>query len=299
VKGARFDDVAVTVQRLAVLVGAGIAPVSAWRHAARSAGTSLDDVIASLDSAQDIPARVAAHARAGPPAERTAWAALAAVWAVAAHTGAPLSATLDRAATVLRGLAESAREVEIALAGPTATSRVVLALPAVGVLLGVLLGFDMAQAFASAPGLVCVALAGILISVAVRWNRRLLLWAREIDATPGIGFELVAVALAGGGSVDGAVAVVADACTLSGLELRDDVDAVLEFATAAGVPVIALLRAEADQARREARSAAAMRAARLESRLLLPLGVCVLPAFVLVGVVPIAVAILSSTSLAG
>ena len=292
-----FDEVASIVQRLAVLTGAGIGPVSAWGHVARAV-PSLDS-IGAAESAPDLGERIATHARAGPGAEASAWAVLAAVWSVATHSGAALAPTLDRTADVLRGLAESSRQVEVALAGPAATSRVVLGLPAVGVLMGVLLGFDMAGAFASVPGLLCLVSAGILITVAVRWNRRLLRWARDLDATPGIGFELFAVALAGGGSIDRATAQVAEACTLAGLELHDDVEGVLDFAASAGVPLIALLRAEADQARREARTIAALRAARLETRLLVPLGLCVLPAFVLVGVVPIALAILSSTSLVG
>jgi tight adherence protein B len=74
---------------------------------------------------------------------------------------------------------------------------------------------------------------------------------------------------------------------------------VLGFARDAGVPVSVLLRSESDRRRRTARSLAARRAAELETRLLLPLGLCVLPAFVLVGVAPIALAIVSSTGIGG
>ena len=63
-----------------------------------------------------------------------------------------------------------------------------------------------------------------------------------------------------------------------------------------GVPAVVLLRSEADGRRRAARvRSRPARAAELETRLLLPLGLCVLPAFVLLGVVPIALAIVSST----
>lgn len=296
----RFDRVAAVVQRLAVLTAAGIPPLSAWRHVA----SGIEDervlaIVEGLSSAHDLPARLSRAAHAGPVAERSAWRALAAVWIIATETGAALAPTLDRSAEVLRSLAQSAREVEVALAGPVATSRVVLALPAVGVLLGVLLGFDVWGAFTSIPGLICLAFGGILIVVAVRWNRRLLQWAREIDATPGLSFELLAVALSGGSSIDGASRVAADACAQAGVDPPgDEVRAVVDFARDAGVPLVALLRAEADEVRRRSRAAAAQRAAQLESRLLLPLGLCILPAFVLLGVVPIALAILSSTALA-
>jgi tight adherence protein B len=283
-----FEAVAVVVQRLAVLTAAGIPPLPAWRYAA-------PEVVADLNSPTGLPDRIAREAQARP-AEDSAWRALACIWSVASESGAPLAPTLERTAETLRGLGQSARDIETALAGPRATSRIVMALPAVALLLGLVLGFDVVGALVSSAGLVCLASGGILTAVAVRWNARLLRWARETDATPGLGFEVHAIALAGGASIDRARTRVAEASRAAGLVLRDDVLEVIEFAAAAGVPVVALLRAEAEERRRSARAAAAARAARLESRMLLPLGLCVLPAFVLVGVVPIAIAILSSTA---
>lgn len=313
-----FDALAVLVQRLAVLTAAGVPAVSAWRHVA--AGDPAGPAVAiarGLDNATELPERLAARARTGadrggraggPGGARgsggaggpdgSAWGVLAAVWAVAAESGTALAPALERTADVLRGLGAAARDVEVALAGPLATSRIVLALPGIALLLGPLLGFDVLSALASPPGLACAGGAGILIALAVRWNRRLLAWARERDATPGLACELFAIALSGGMSIDRARGVVDTACRTAGLP-GDGADEVLAFARDAGVPVVALLRAEADAARREARAASAERAARLETRLLLPLGLCLLPAFVLVGVVPMALAILSSTALAG
>jgi tight adherence protein B len=177
---------------------------------------------------------------------------------------------------------------------------VVLALPAIGLALGMLLGFDVIGALVTPAGAVCVAAGGILIVVAVRWNRRLVRAARDLDATPGLTFDLFAIALAGGASIDRAAVLVADACGRAGLAPPDEaVDAVLEFARTAGVPAVTLLRSEADGRRRAARALAARRAVELETRLLLPLGLCVLPAFVLLGVMPIALAIVSSTAIEG
>jgi tight adherence protein B len=70
---------------------------------------------------------------------------------------------------------------------------------------------------------------------------------------------------------------------------------VLELAQRAGVPAAALLRAAAEDVRDDAAAAGLAAAERLSVRLVLPLGVCVLPAFVLVGVVPVVVGVLSST----
>ena len=56
-----------------------------------------------------------------------------------------------------------------------------------------------------------------------------------------------------------------------------------------------LLRAEAFRVRRAARADGAARAAALGVRLMLPLGVCVLPAFVLLGVAPLMISVISGT----
>lgn len=291
-----FAAVADIAQRLAVLTAAGVPASSAWRHIALHSGDDRVRVIAE-GPADELPERIGAAAATGPAEERPAWGVLAAVWATAADAGAALAPTLDRSAGVLRSLADSAREVEVALAGPVATSRIVLALPAVGVLMGMLLGFDPVGAFVTVPGAVCLAAGAALIAAGVRWNRRLVRWAREVDPTPGLDCDLLAIALSGGGSVERARRLAADAATRAGIDVAGaGVDDVLEFSSTAGVPVVALLRAQADEQRRAARAAAATRVARLESRLLLPLGLCVLPAFVLLGVAPVAIAILSSTA---
>ncbi|HWH25549.1 MAG TPA: hypothetical protein VNT53_02740 [Pseudolysinimonas sp.] len=326
-----FEAAAVAVQRLAVLLDAGLAPVSAWTHVAAAAsqasdvsrgsagageaGTVPHRVVDGLLAAHDIPERLRRAAVEAPPAEVSAWVAVAVVWAVATRAGAPLAPTLGRLAEVLRSLGQSARDIEVALAGPMATSRIVLALPLVGLGLGMLLGFDIFPVLITPPGIMCVVVGGGLVATGLAWNRRLVASARTRDATPGLSYELVAIALGGGSSVEGARRLVDEVyeevtqdVAASGASRRrdatpgstvplDDVDAVLSFARSAGVPVAALLRAEAEGCRRAARSDAARRAAELESRLLLPLGLCVLPAFVALGVAPIALAILSTTAL--
>ncbi|CAN5198414.1 hypothetical protein BH11ACT3_BH11ACT3_12970 [soil metagenome] len=300
----RFDETAGLVQRLAVVMEAGLSPVSALRHVAAAQTADrrsaiLDAVVDGVDSAHDVPDRLLDALTVAEPQERSAWAAVAAGWNVANASGAGLAPTLARLSDVLRALAQSSREVEVALAGPVATGRIVLALPAVGIGLGLVLGFDVVGAFATVPGLVCLVMGGALIALGVRWNRRLVRRARTVDATPGLGLDLLAVAASGGSALPRARELVDVALAETGLPALDSrVDATLRFALAAGVPVVALLRAEAEEERRAASSHAARLAAELESRLLLPLGLCILPAFVLLGVVPIALSIVSTTAVA-
>lgn len=75
-----------------------------------------------------------------------------------------------------------------------------------------------------------------------------------------------------------------------------EIDRILALSRAAGVPAAEVLRASAAMARQRARTDGRMRAARLSSALLLPLGVCVLPAFILLGVAPMLMGVLSSSA---
>jgi len=285
-------SVAARVLRLAVLLEAGLDPLAAWRYLA--ADDPVAARIAEVDGADRLPAAILAATRDGP--DSVDWACVAAAWRVAADAGAPLAATLGRLGEVLAAADDARRDVAIALAGPKATSRVVLALPVIGLLGGVLLGVDTLGVLATTPpGWFCLLAGGALILIARRWMARLVARAREADPTPGLARELIAVAISGGGSADAALAAVAEALAEASLSTSNDAAATLEFARTAGVPVAALLRAEAREERRDAQAEARMRIAALGTRLLLPLGLCVLPAFVALGVAPLLLAMIGST----
>ncbi|WP_448630345.1 type II secretion system F family protein [Cellulomonas soli] len=66
-----------------------------------------------------------------------------------------------------------------------------------------------------------------------------------------------------------------------------ELDRALEVSWSTGAAAGPTLRAAADRLRRDARSHAREAAARLGVRLVLPLGLCFLPAFVLLGLVPV------------
>jgi tight adherence protein B len=116
---------------------------------------------------------------------------------------------------------------------------------------------------------------------------------------PGLAAELVAIALGGGSSGERAVELVTAAVERVGLDLSVSADVwhILDLSRRAGVPAGELLRSEAESSRRAARAEGAARAARLGSLLMIPLGVCVLPAFLVLGVVPMVLSLLSSTGL--
>lgn len=287
--------VASVAQRLAVLLGAGVAPASAWGYLEPSPVVAR--VVSSRADAPHVAEVILEASLSLPALEAGGWRGLAAAWSVATEVGAPLAPSLRDYARSLRSLAQVQRDVEVALAAPVATARMVMVLPAIGVLFGMVLGFDTAGTlFATPLGWGCLAVGGGLIALAMRWNRRLVRAAQPGEAAPGIECDLMAIAVSGGGSLDSARAVLDEALALFLLPaIPSRVEGVLDLSRRAGVPAAELLRGEADEARRSARAAAQEKAAALSVRLMLPLGLCILPAFMVLGVFPLLVAVISST----
>lgn len=285
------------VQRLGVLLAAGLTPASAWRHASDGQEpTSLVGATAAHPSlVYDTPAAMAA-ASVDPP---VAWRALIGVWRVAAIVGAPLSEVLRGFADVLRDRHAAQREIEVALAAPRATARLVLWLPAAGVLLALLIGVDVVATVLNPLGGASLVAGLALVHAGRRWTSRLLAEAEPPPPTAGLGHELLAVAAGGGRPPEAALALVLDElaaveCPVSDGE-RAELVALVALSRRAGAPLGELARAEAREARATARDEARRTAERLGVRLMMPLGVCVLPAFLLIGVVPILLGIISST----
>ncbi|GAA4677050.1 type II secretion system F family protein [Frondihabitans cladoniiphilus] len=296
---ASSSSPAAVLDRLAVLLEAGVAPVAAWRH--------LAQVTEPPRLAERLTAVAAALERGSPGAEALAdgdaeWRQIAAAWHVAEVSGAPLGPCLRAIAEACRSTDQARRDADVALSGPIATARVVLALPLVGLLLGVVLGLDTVPVLVGTPvGWACLGGAAALIVAARRWNSDLVARARPADAVPGLELELLAVALGGGGAWSPARRLVREAldrwcASTADPGVEPEVDTLEALSERAGCPAAELLRNAADERRRDARARCAMKAERLGVMLMLPLGACILPAFVLLGVVPLIVALLSSTA---
>lgn len=309
--------VAETVLRIAVLLEAGVTPARAWDHLARqgdeqasrvvhaaAGGTRLDSAIASL-AAEPAPERRRRFRRTRADAvgesvqerERRMWAEVAAAWSIATTVGAPLAPALRSFADVLRDAAESADEIRVALAEPTSTARLLGWLPAVGIGLAFALGFDPLGTLLREPaGWACAAVGIGLLIAGRRWTSRLALAAHRDAAMPGMDADLTAIALSGGVSVSRARTLV-DAARGEDADDSVAVRDTLLLSEAAGVPAVELLRSAAALDRHRARVDGRLRAARLSTKLLLPLGVCTLPAFLCLGVAPMFLSILPSVSL--
>ncbi|WP_058729124.1 type II secretion system F family protein [Curtobacterium oceanosedimentum] len=261
------------LDRVAVLVAAGVPPPRAW------------GLVGGV-----------------PRADDPAWHDVLVVLRVAERTGAPSAGALRALAAAMRRSAAADRAVRVVLAGPRTSARVVLALPLLGLGLGSVWGAGAFEVLLARPaGWACCATAALLVVVGRYWSRRMIAVATPDGHVPGILLDAWAVALGAGGSWRSAERAVQE--SLQELDHRATADAaarhrldeVLALSRRAGVPAAALLRAAAEDLRDDAAAAGLAAAERLAVRLVLPLGVCVLPAFVLVGVVPVVVGVLSST----
>jgi len=285
-------EVAEVVRTLAVLLQAGAAPLTAWRHLAESGSTDAVQVLAEVEQGRALVDAI--RARGGT------WRLVGAAWGIAATVGAPSGEVLRAIAAALEQAGEIRAEISVALAEPAGTARLMLWLPLVGLLLGTALGFDTVTMLLTQPaGWICLVAGLGLLLIARAWTRSLVRGAAPAAGVPGIRAELLIVALAGGTAIPRARALVEQETVAEDdpATVEEAIERVLRLSAAAGVPAVELLRAEADRARRDARTAGRTRAARLSSRLLLPLGACTLPAFMLLGVAPLILSVLSTTPL--
>lgn len=286
------DAAGATVLRLAVLLQAGATPEAAWRHlgeADAAAGRIAQRAAAGTPLAEAI------EAEAGRGAE--VWRDVAAAWEIASTVGAPLADCLRSMAVALRDAREAQDDIRIALAEPAGTARLMTWLPLAGLVIGAALGFDVLGVLFTHPvGIACLVAGVGLLLLARAWTRRLVRSAQPPPGTPGMHAELTAIALSGGVSIERAERLVAEAPG-GARPGAEETAAVLALSRDAGIPGVELLRATAAHERQAARTEGRMRAARLGARLLLPLGVCTLPAFLCLGVAPMLLGVLSATPL--
>jgi type II secretion system F domain protein len=243
--------------------------------------------------------------------------------------GAPLATSLERAAEHAEERIDALLGRQSALAAPRATGRILSWLPLLGLGLGVLMGSDPVGVL---TGSVLGALTGLLgLGLAFagrRWTAALVHRA-EVESAASNGaeqtsnmppvdtalvLELLAAQLRAGLAPLAALGTLAEALNSRPLhtvcqrlqmgsswgsawsgsaagtfgELRD----ALAPAYTGGAPSTALLLSLADAHRLSERRAAERAAGKLSVALVVPLGLCSLPAFICLGIVPIIISLL-------
>ena len=218
--------------------------------------------------------------------------------------GAPLSEVLSRLAQLADRMAAHDESTTEAIAGPRMARKIIVFLPALAIPLTWVLGFDtVGVLFGSVVGWFLLALAALLTCAGHRWSRRMILRATEMSPTPGLYPRLLGLGLGAGVGVTRSRDIALEA--MSGTGIRELLDAAeidqtenfLNRAGSFGISVSAGLRALDSQCVDRCLHSAALRVRELGERLLLPLGVCTLPAFLTLAVVPAVISIMSSTRL--
>lgn len=236
------------------------------------------------------------------------------------RTGAPLAELLDRVESHHRGLSRLDNGAHAQAAGIRLTAMLLAALPLAALGLGHLIGADALGALLRTPlGTASTAAAVALQLAGLAWADRLArLRTRPLHDELAVSADLMAAALRAGAPVSAAVAGVGEVLEgpLSarlvqiGRELRAGVSPTQAWQRLADLaPARRLINA----ARRSAQSGAALsgalvrcaddlrsdaaherqaQAQRAAVLLVLPLGLCFLPAFVLGGLVPVVLAVL-------
>ena len=201
---------------------------------------------------------------------------------LAIQSGAPLAPTAQALANYKESLQEFEREVSQAQAVPKATRSLMLWLPAAGVLLGELLGFGSLAAIGTTAGLIGFLLAIGLTYLGASLTRRMLEQSRAGDQVPGTSWFRLQILLSAGMPLGAAMRE-------SGF--ASDRNELIELALKSGANLRMLISA---QLRAELADFSAKRIATAKSlavKLLIPLGLTTLPAFLIFTVLPMLIGI--------
>lgn len=277
-------------------------------------------------------AAAAARARAGQhvePPDDASWPPLAhAAIALSHSTGAPLADVLDVVVEAERARERRAAAREAALAGPRASARLLRLLPVVGVAISVVLEPRVLGVLATTPlGWCAVGVGAGLAWAGARWltrmERRAARAGREIESGPAAA-TLLAAATRSGLDVRTAMSRVGVALVDTpmgadcGASLERSADRLragepwapawrdappalagpiaeaLRVAWEEGVSPVAPLTAAGLALADDLERTALVAARELDARSALPVALCLLPAFVAVGIVPLVIALAAS-----
>lgn len=209
-------------------------------------------------------------------------------------TPAPAMARLQ---AVLEARAEAAGRLAVAEAGPRSTARLVYWLPPATLLLGQVAGLGAIEVFWRAPlSILSLVFGAILLLLANLWSSRMLRTPSQFADE--FVLDAFAVCLDGGLEVDSVRNVVESEFEFTfGREISlatiAEIDSANLLCVETGAAISKLLSSRADELRRNSNYKNLERIEKLSVKLLWPLGVCVLPAFVFISVIPISIALLT------
>lgn len=251
------------------------------------------------------------RARAPDAAARRTAASVALACRFSHGLGAPMADILDAIGDSIDDAQAVAEARRVASAGPLMSARVLAALPFVGIVSALALGASPWQFYTGATvGRICALLGAAAWVAGIASCRRILARARSVDedTDPALACDLVAAGLACGAAIPRVLDALAAACARESLAwtaqalrlgvswadaweetpkwsipLRD----ALESSWTSGNAPETMLARSASWERRARLADAKTRAEELSVRLVGPLGVCFLPAFLALGIAPL------------
>lgn len=255
----------------------------------------------------DIAARVLARAQKGgtiadsfacEPNE--AWRVFGSALEIATVSGAPFSEVCEKMSHAFLKLESLEQRRRVILAAPKATIILLSFLPLIAIFFGELLGLKILQELISPLGLILLVIGGLLLTIGIGWARVQIKKVAEADRVAGIEMDLMWVALAGGQNILQSFLLVADSADrlssnwirLDNLNQNSKLGIALATAQLSGSPVRPQISVEAQIEREQAHSKLEEEAEKLSIKILLPIGLCILPAFVVMGIVPIVLSML-------
>ncbi|MSZ40140.1 MAG: hypothetical protein F2599_03265 [Actinobacteria bacterium] len=224
-------------------------------------------------------------------------------WSLATQLGGPVVLALARVAEVLESNHKNLNDIQLAFAGPKSTAKLVSGLPVVALLLAQLLGMNPIGAIISAPiAFVSVLVGSALLLLGHYWSKRLLEKAVPPKHDPGAFIDGVLIGLQAGLPLETARGRAQEefqnVFCFGETELdKKYLDAAAELSRNSGAALSQILLANADRLRADLKYEISNRIEKLSINLMIPLGVAVLPAFILISIVPIAISLLSNGQL--
>lgn len=218
--------------------------------------------------------------------------------------GAAPAQTMHVVANAMTEAAETVRLAQAYNAGPRSAKRIMMALPLFSLLGAMVLGQDVVGVLGgSMLGWFLMVSAAVLMWIAHVWSNKMIDHALSFSWFQGMRAECCAMYVGAGLPLNIALsktdefAQPFERALPDNIDHRDDVGGLVDLSRREGIPVAGLMRAHAQQQRSLAQQQLRYRVERLGVQLVIPLGVCILPAFIAVGIIPIVISMLSSTTL--
>ena len=199
--------------------------------------------------------------------------------------GAPVSLLCRQYEAFERSRADFALEISQAQAVPRATRKLMLWLPALSLVIGQLVGMNPLSALASPIGIASMAIAGLLIWAGSTWSAALLKPLAIEQEHPGRELLLFRMALDSGLGLSAAISRAGH---------PKDLDSVLSMSRSTGAPIGALLDSEIASLAAHQASQAISQAREMSIKLLIPLALTLLPAFLILTLFPMLIGITKS-----